>query len=424
VVLVKVTIVGCGAQGSALAGRLAREPDTEKIVLADIILDRAKWAASQVRGLKGARADVSIEVKQVNAANKDDVARVARGSDFIFNATFPPFNIPIMKACLEVGAHYADLWSLPSAELPGAVKEHTVDAQLELDEAFRRAGLTAVPCTGAAPGFTDVAARYIAEQLDTVDKIKAAWCERLGYVEGDRLIGIFAPREMMGEFFSPFGPIVYERGRFKEVDLVRTREEIECPEPTGKVVVYAVCTHPELRTIPIALGKIGKTPNYVEMKGGAKFGDLTWDQIAIKAIKEAILRERTTSFKEVDLLDLWGKSFTDPVDTFRLYKEGKIKDQSVTFPIIAEGTKGGKRVRYTVYGTVTTEDALKDMPYTYTANWVTSMIPLVVITMVCRGEYKERGVHFCGELPNPKQILDRVRKMGMRIRETIEEVKS
>lgn len=294
----KVLIIGCGGQGTLIAARLAREMDVEQIVLGDIALPNLRLAEERVKSLK---PKAKIIMHQVDASDREAVIHIARGNDILFNATFPPYNILLMEVCLEIGAHYLDLWSLPSKELPGVKPEWTVDAQLELDSKFRSAGLTAIPCTGAAPGFTDVAARYIADQLETVDTVKLKWGHRIGYAKTP-LIGIFAPRELMGEFFSPPGPVVYEDGKFKVVDLLESEEEHEFPEPTGKVTVYEVCTHPEMRTISLALSKINKPPKYVELKGGLKVGNLTMKDIWIKAIREST--KVSTYMKDADLLDL------------------------------------------------------------------------------------------------------------------------
>ena len=67
-----------------------------------------------------------------------------------------------MQACLEVGAHYTDL---------GGLYYYAIE-QYELDEAFRRAGLSAAISMGAAPGITNMLAAAAVAELDTVESIE------------------------------------------------------------------------------------------------------------------------------------------------------------------------------------------------------------------------------------------------------------
>lgn len=48
----KILIQGCGAQGVAIAGQLAKEKDVERLVLADIDSNKGKGLREQIKSLQ------------------------------------------------------------------------------------------------------------------------------------------------------------------------------------------------------------------------------------------------------------------------------------------------------------------------------------------------------------------------------------
>ena len=107
----KILIAGCGGQGSSAGGQLAKEKDVERIICTDMDISRAKRLADRIKGLK---TGVEVSAEQVDFSKPEDLAGVAKGVDVVFNACFPEVNVPILKACLDVGAHYVDVASFPS----------------------------------------------------------------------------------------------------------------------------------------------------------------------------------------------------------------------------------------------------------------------------------------------------------------------
>ena len=146
---------------------MAKEDYVEEVVCADVDINRAKRLAE---GIKGLGTKVGVRAEQLNFSKREDVARAAKGMDLIFNATFPRFNVPILQASLEVGAHYLDLICSPFV-LPGVPESETFEGLLAYDDKFKDAGLTAMPGMGMSPGFSDIVALTMAKQLDTVDNV-------------------------------------------------------------------------------------------------------------------------------------------------------------------------------------------------------------------------------------------------------------
>jgi len=85
----QISIIGAGAQGSAIAFVLAKTSGVSKVVSADIDLDAAKRAAEKTKSDR-------VSAKRVDAGSVDDLFRVVNGSDTVINAT-PRFNFNIME---------------------------------------------------------------------------------------------------------------------------------------------------------------------------------------------------------------------------------------------------------------------------------------------------------------------------------------
>ena len=121
-----------------------------------LLVDRDEERAAEV-----AAAHENVEVRPPGESAADMRAALA-GADAVVNAASHRLNIPVMQACLEVGAHYTDL---------GGLYYFAIE-QYELDEAFREAGLSAAISMGAAPGITNMLAAAAVAELETVESIE------------------------------------------------------------------------------------------------------------------------------------------------------------------------------------------------------------------------------------------------------------
>jgi len=405
----KILVQGCGAQGSSIAALLAKEKDVELLICADINLETAKRAVDRIKALE---TGVDVRAEQADASKCEDVARVGKGVDIIFNATFPEFNIPILEACLDIGAHYLDLGGDSLIDQLDQVEED----QLKLNARLEDAGITALLNMGVSPGFSCIVTHYIVDQLDTIDSVKYRWCDK---VDATQLVGTWSPRGYMEDFFSPFDPEIWDKD-YKDVDLLSSAEEYEFPEPVGKVTVYNV-SHSEIYTIPHYLPKVtGKPINYVEIKGGMVIGDLTVKDVWIEAIRQANKRKGSTYVEKADLLDLWGSSFTHPIDFREKYDKGIIKDACVALATEVIGYKNGEQVRHTVYCVTTLSEAIKRVPWATPLSYATSTPAIIATLMIGRGEIKRRGIMLPEWIEQPKAFIQKMKDRGNLIRERID----
>lgn len=153
----------------------------------------------------------------------------------VANALPYAFNVPVMEACLDADCHYLDL---------GGLYAKTRD-QLEYDERFADAGLTAVLGIGASPGLTNVATRMAASHLDEVDSIRIRTGAR-GGAEGFA----YSAKTILDEL--TIDPVVYEDGDYRTLDPLSGRETYSMPSPVDEVErFHSICS--ELATMPTTL---------------------------------------------------------------------------------------------------------------------------------------------------------------------------
>ena len=143
--------------------------------------------------------------------------RALADADFVVNALVPRFNTGIMRACLETGTGYLDM-----------AGDNDMDDEIALDEQFRKAGLTALVFFGIDPGASDVFARCLYDQFDTVESLTVLDGDN-ATVDGFEIVASFSPATMIEEVAaSPPGFVdgVLTRAR---VDVGRQLVRVRLP---------------------------------------------------------------------------------------------------------------------------------------------------------------------------------------------------
>lgn len=387
----KISVIGTGVQGSAIASILAKTPDVSEIVCSDINLGRTKRVVKNIRSDK-------VYAQRVDASSVDDLLRVIKGSDAVINATLPRFNLNIMEAVLKSGAYYVDLATdVPEILLP---KEFALSAEWE------KAGLTAVINQGG-PFVMNVFARYVADQLDRVDEIRL----RFGWKspQSEELVPtwspIWCPEIALMEWASE--PAIYENGKFKRVPTFSGIEEYPFPDPVGPLTLCFIDYEP-VWTLPRFMGKGVK---YVDCKvppdimAGAliKMGFASGEPIEVRGVKIAprdVLLAITPPPSEVDYS--------------RLILESE-EDMLGCYLVEVKGERAGQKLVHTVYTTTSAREAIKK----YGTSWARVAVPAVVTAIIlARGEVKRKGV-IPPEGLEPKPFIAKLAEWGMTFQETI-----
>lgn len=237
----RVAILGVGGVGRTLAFELRNDPRMEALLLVDKAGDRA-------RVLAGMHGRPSIEARELNVENRQELVRVLRGCDITVNATLPKFNVPVMQAALEAGTDYLDTMAAGARE-PGALPG--ILEQLTLHESFRAAGRTALVSMGLDPGMTNVMARAASDALDAVDAVRI----RVGGLVGLPGFATF-PMYSREAFLSDIllRPTVWLEGRLEDREPLSEEEDYAFPPPIGTRRAFLL-SHEEVKTLPRFLGK-------------------------------------------------------------------------------------------------------------------------------------------------------------------------
>lgn len=181
--MMKVLVLGVGAQGSAAAKRLDEEPEVKEIVCADYDVKAVESLVAQLRKGRGA---------QVDAHDLDSIIAAAEGVDLIINGLPLECTENVLDAALAVKAHYQDYagtislydkW-LNSEERKAHPEEPDVDDEATLNwyrslcamyyiygPAFEKIGRLCLFGTGSAPGLICAATKKSMRYLDSCETI-------------------------------------------------------------------------------------------------------------------------------------------------------------------------------------------------------------------------------------------------------------
>ena len=219
---------GAGKMGCIAVQDLAENELVEQVILADIDYAQARLVADYIENPK-------VTVLQLDSRDRPAFEKALHGVDVCLNATVYYVNLPTMEMCLRTRVDYLDLGGL----------FHTTRKQLELDQAFRSAGVSAILGIGTAPGITNVQARYAADRLDTVDSIKIYDGSRSPGKKRDRFT--YAVPTILDEL--TLEPVVFRNGKFITRKPMSEFENYFFTPPLGVLPVH-LSLHSEVATLP------------------------------------------------------------------------------------------------------------------------------------------------------------------------------
>ncbi|MGD8506988.1 MAG: saccharopine dehydrogenase C-terminal domain-containing protein, partial [Candidatus Bathyarchaeota archaeon] len=354
-----------------------------ELILGDIALERAKTLRNQLKSSK-------VSVVQTNASDEKSLTSALGKIDVIVNATLPRFNLTVMDAALKSNVHYIDLASWT-----------TVKMQLDLDSAWKDAGLTAILGLGEDPGISNVFARYVADKLDSVEKIRVRDGETV-VSEDFPFACLFSPAVFLEEMFER--PDVYENGAMHRVEPLTGEELYEFPEPVGPLTVYHV-SHEETETLPLF---IDKGLRYVDFKLALSPETVQ----TLKILKQiGLLSDKPLNIKgkEISPKEMMIALFPKPVDL-----PGKV-DGYASILVDAKGEKDGEKVRHIVYTFMSHREAYEKYGATATS-YLTGTPPAIGAMMIAKNEIKMRGV-ISPECLEPKPFMDKLNQKGIKTNE-------
>ena len=400
----KVLVVGAGGQGGPCASILARDKSVTDVVLGDIDIELASRAKNKIKSDK-------ITTVKLDAGKVEEIKSAAKGVDVIINLTLVEFNDNIRQAAVESGVHYVDAASdyplmeqLTRRELP------------EIDNAFKKAGLTALIGCGGIPGMDNVLVKYACDKLDQVESIRIRLSGQISQKPQDIISAWnpgWSPKIAITDYAAE--TVVFENGEYKRYPPFSGREEYDFA-PFGKVLL-SHHAHEEVFMLPHF---IGKGVNYVDFKYPV-------DVRAGNLVKLGFASDKPIDVKGVKVspLDVLVKLVPSPVNAF--FTEDEAVKHPVDFAKIiiikVKGVKSGEDVEHTIsfhYNLfATTEDMLEIYKKFGTIN-IYVALPAIVGAKMCVGGFADKGV-IGPECLDPIKFLKTIADMGwpVKFQETI-----
>jgi hypothetical protein len=318
-----------------------------------------------------------------------------------------------MRACLEVGANYCDLLS-KSREVPGVADAETIEAQLEMDGAFKLAGVTAIPCVGISPGWTTIAAKYVIDQLDSVDRLII---RNIDWLDSDEILACAPPEVILEMWLGPPNPVRLNHGRVEEIDLLSSEELYEFPKPVGRQGIFTQTFGID----GVILNKFaGKPIGHIEEKGAVLSGGLGAKDIWLK-----VIQQQTSKHKSADnMLELFGRSYVETSADFdfeEACRTGRIRDAAFASAVEVTGMKDGRRVRHTMSCLSTLSRSQESIPWAEPGVFATiGGLVIELVLMLGRSEFNKKGVVAATDIEYPQAMFDRIRRRGQILSEKIE----
>lgn len=224
----RIALLGAGIIGGVIARDLAVWDPPDEVRVGDVDEVAADHVADE-HGFASAVVDVT------DTAALD---RFLDGCDVVCNAAQYHLNLPVMDAAVRAGCHYLDLGGL----------FHTTRRQLDLDDAFREAGVTAVLGIGSCPGIANVHAGDLAARFDVVDSVRIYNASTVD--TSDSLRWPYSIRTILDEMTRP--AVVFRDGGFVEEPPLAGDETFDFHPPIGRADVH-LSIHSEVATIPLSL---------------------------------------------------------------------------------------------------------------------------------------------------------------------------
>ena len=226
-----IGILGLGSMGRIIAKDLAKTYKGKVIYLVRV--------PGSVKDL--ARKN-NADVRYADVSKPETLVKSLKGVDIVIHAIHHEFNLAVMNACLKTKTHYIDLGGL----------FHFTKKQLKLHNQFKKANLISVIGMGAAPGITNVLAKYGSKFFDKLNNIEI----KLGYVDlsdykQEPVLPISYSIQTILEEFT-WKPAVFSNGKTIFVEALSGREPYKFPDPIGvKKPHYSI--HSEIATLPFTL---------------------------------------------------------------------------------------------------------------------------------------------------------------------------
>ncbi len=226
----KITVLGAGAIGSAIACDLAHRPDVTHVQVCDA-------RSGALRALKDIVQSPKLRTVRVDVRDERALTPVLADSACVVGSVGGAFNAKLAALAVGLGAHFCDLGG----------NEATVQQELALHDVAARRSRWIVPNCGLAPGLVNILVMQGIGRFDTVEAVtlrvgnipieaEPPFFHRLGY----------ATERLVTGYTDPV-PVIRD-GTLQHVEPLSGLETVSFPPPTGELEAFY--TAGKLSTLP------------------------------------------------------------------------------------------------------------------------------------------------------------------------------
>lgn len=225
----KVTVIGAGAIGSAIARDLIERDNVSHVQVCDSHARLLQQLDNQMKSPK-------LRSFQVDVRDLRVLSSILNSSDVAIGAVVSTLNPRLARLCLDQGIHFCDLGG----------DDATVHEILAMNKEAKRKSIWLVPNCGLAPGLVNVIGRAGVAEFDEVDTLRL----RVGDVPLNpeppfKFRLSWSANKILEDYTLPVRLI--EEGKVVESESLSRDEQLHFGEPFG--AMEAFCTAGGLSTL-------------------------------------------------------------------------------------------------------------------------------------------------------------------------------
>ena len=222
----KITVIGAGAIGSAVANDLLAHSDVTQVQVCDA-------RGRSLQELQNVVNTPRHRCIQVDARDPGVLQSILKVSDCVVGCAQPQMNPVLANLCLDMGIHYCDLGG----------NDQFVQQQLKLDAQAREKSVWIVPNCGLDPGLANILCMHGLSQFDEVENVHLRVGDVPMYPESPFNFRIsWSAEKVLNDYTHPVRFI--EDGEVRDGEPLSETEEIHFAPPFNNMEAFRTAGGP------------------------------------------------------------------------------------------------------------------------------------------------------------------------------------
>jgi len=242
----RMLVLGAGLQGSACAYDLLRQPEVERVTLADLHPDRLPPFLKRVKSRR-------LKLRALNAKSAAALRAALKGHDAVMCALPYYFNYDVSRAAVRAGVHHTDLGGNTAI----------VMKQKRLDREARKRDVSVIPDYGLAPGMVNIIAAEGIRRVREAETVMIYVGGLPQHPEPPLNYQIVYSMEGVLDYYTTPSWVLRE-GKPARVEALSELEHLEFPAPVGRLEAFH--TGGGISTLPWAYEGRVRTMEYKTLR--------------------------------------------------------------------------------------------------------------------------------------------------------------